>query len=113
MYSLCTTPVTNNVGTITPISSWPTCEQLPCNCLGKDNGLTVEQSTAVLETSCASQGTYDVYQDSAIDGQAFIIPKRFNCGTYKPLEPTWESRCQCDDLGTRERNHLCFMKVAP
>ena len=26
--------------------------------------------------------------------KGFIIPKRYMCGTYKPDNPTWESRCE-------------------
>ena len=30
------------------------------------------------------------------------IPERRNFGTYKPDDPTWESRCSCDDDGMAE-----------
>ncbi len=59
---LCGNPVSNNEGTVESISSWPQCEQLPCVCLGKDNGLDATQSARVLQTACASEGTYEKYQ---------------------------------------------------
>ncbi len=77
----------------------------------------VNESADVLEGACRSEGTYTlyqvgnaqrftnkinfkkvlfflkkIYQDSAAEGKAFAIPKRFNCGTYKPMNPTWESK---------------------
>ncbi len=57
-------PVSNNVGTVASIGSWPTCAQLPCVCLGQSQGLTVEESKNVLETSCKSEGNYQLMEVS-------------------------------------------------
>lgn len=90
----------SNNGVLTPITEWGTCAQLPCKCLGKDNGLSVDQSLRVLETSCPSNDSYTAHTDKL--GKGFIVPKRINCGTYKPLSPTWQSRCECTEKGTRK-----------
>lgn len=83
-----------NKGTINGPSSWPVCEPLDCVCIGY--GLTNEQNINVLDTSCPSEDTYDLYEDS-LTGDGFIIPNRAHCGTFKPDEPTHESRCKCTE----------------
>ena len=41
---------------------------------------------------------------SDVGGKGFAIPKRYNCGSFKPGAPTYESRCQCDGQGERKKN---------
>ena len=80
---------------ITP--SWPTCAPLPCQCIGYD--LDEAEAKLALEENgaCQSNDTYTMYS-KIVDDASYIIPKRFNCGTFKPSNPTWETRCTCDDV---------------
>ena len=95
--TLCKNPVTDLEGTIDPMTSWPTCEQRPCKCLGQGNGLNMSEALEVLQTSCPSSTTYELMEDAT--GMGYVIPRRYNCGTRTPEMPTWESRCECPDLG--------------
>ena len=56
---------------------------------------------SVLETACASADAFDAYE--SVDGRAYAVPRRENCGSYKPDAPTKESKCVCGDLGERKK----------
>ena len=44
IHRICKDPVDGNgKGTLQEPSPWPTCEQLPCKCLGKEGGLTQQE----------------------------------------------------------------------
>ena len=55
----------------------------------------------MLETACASADAFDAYE--SVDGRAYAVPRRENCGSYKPDAPTKESKCVCGDLGERKK----------
>ena len=81
---------------------WPVCAQLPCVCLG-DPKLKIdgtEKSDQVLRFECNSTTNFERFKD--VTGKSYIIPKVENCGTYKPANPTWRSRCECPDLDPRK-----------
>jgi hypothetical protein len=103
---LCDRPTTGIVATLeTPGSSpWPECVQLACKCLGKDGGLTIAQSKKAWDSALASKGNYDMYEDAL--GVGYVIPKRVNYGTFKYNDPTWDSRCTCDEDGALPRKFL-------
>ena len=93
--------------TKSPPDPWPICAQLPCVCLGNlDENvgaldkLTQTQATQVLRFPCNSTSNSDMYK--AVTGKNYLIPKRVNCGTYKPERPTYDNRCECPDMGIRK-----------
>ena len=47
IHRMCKDPVSNvggvDKGTLDTPSTWPTCEQLPCKCLGKEGGLSQQE----------------------------------------------------------------------
>ena len=81
---------------------WPTCEQLPCVCLG-DNKLIVndvDRSKEVLRFECNTTTNFDSFID--VTGSTYIIPKVENCGTYKPDSPNPRARCECPEIPARK-----------
>lgn len=85
--------------TINLATTWPECKQLSCVPMGQ-SGLNLTQSVNVLETSCPSNDTYTMFTD-AQNQEGYIIPKRFHCGTYKPNDPTYASKCPIEAYGKR------------
>ena len=81
-----------------PGETWPICEQLPCQCLGF--GMSKEESLEVLQTSCPSEESVDQY--TSVSALNYTIPKRQNCGTYKPNNPNSTNTCFCDDYDPRK-----------
>ena len=98
---LCQYPITikngKPFGTLTKRNPWPICSQPACRCLGTKE-LTTSQHIQVLRFSC--NNNYDTFTD--IRGNAFIAPKRVNCGTFRPMSPTFLNRCTCPDIGERK-----------
>ena len=84
-------------GTMKERNPWPICSQPPCTCTSTQHG-NIQEHLQVIRFSCNE--TYDTFTD--IKGNAFIAPKRINCGTYEPSQPTFESRCTCPDIGERK-----------
>lgn len=75
--------------------TWPICTPLECTCLG-DPALTVEQILNITDSSCPSGETIDRLVD--VSNKTYPMPKRVNCGTYKPESPNYENKCTCPDL---------------
>ena len=78
---------------------WPVCEPLPCTCLGSDD-LTPSQGLNITQKSCLSEQTIDYFKD--VLNRTYTIPRRENCGTYKPTDPTAENKCICPEQDTRK-----------
>ena len=100
---LCQNPITikngKTFGTLTERNPWPICSQPQCRCLGTKD-LTTNQHLQVLRVSCNNTENYVTYFD--INGNEFIAPKRNNCGTFRPMSPTFSNRCTCSDIGERK-----------
>ena len=75
--------------------TWPICTPLECTCLG-DPSLTAEQVLNITDTSCPSGETIDKLVD--VSNKTYPIPRRVNCGTYKPESPNYDNQCTCPDL---------------
>ena len=91
-------PEDNGKSEIKEPESWPICKQLPCSCLGYSmNG---DESLSVLETSCPPEE--NIIQYTNVAGINYTVPRRENCGTYKPQNPNSTNTCYCEDLDPRK-----------
>ena len=83
-------------------NDWPTCEQLPCVCLGDSKLIVnnVDRSKEVLRFECNTTTNFDSFID--VTGSTYIIPKVENCGTYKPDSPNPRARCDCPEIPARK-----------
>ena len=86
-------------------NDWPTCEQLPCVCLGDSKLIVnnVDRSKEVLRFECNTTTNFDSFID--VTGSTYIIPKVENCGTYKPDSPNPRARCDCPEIPARKMNN--------
>lgn len=62
--------------------------------------MDVEESLAVIQTSCTTEE--NVLEYTSVADLNYTIPKRENCGSYKPQNPNITSRCYCDDYDPRK-----------
>ena len=88
--------------------SWPICKQLPCSCLGYS--MNADESLSVLETSCPPEE--NIVQYTNVAGINYTVPRRENCGTYKPQNPNSTNTCYCEDLDPRKLNKRFQITVA-
>ena len=58
---------------------------------------TIRISKAAKVGALRSEGNHLTLNQSTASRRGFVVPVRTNYGTYKPANPTWESRCSCDD----------------
>ena len=62
--------------------------------------MDVEETLNILQTSCTTEDNVLVY--TSVSNMNYTVPKRENCGTYKPQNPNITSRCFCEDYDTRK-----------
>ena len=62
--------------------------------------MDVEETLNILQTSCTTEDNVLVYQ--SVSNMNYTVPKRENCGTYKPQNPNITSRCFCEDYDPRK-----------
>lgn len=94
-------PEDKGVSNVVYPNPWPVCSPLPCVCLG-DSDLTAEQALNITKTSCPSEETANLFVD--VLNRTYTIPKRQNCGTFKPTDPTRLNQCNCEDLDDRKKS---------
>ena len=89
------------VGTLLPRNPWPICTQPTCKCLGTDD-VGSHQHLPVLRFSCSDN--FVTFSD--VKGNAYIVPKRYNCGSFQPTSSTFANRCECPNIGKRKQFKL-------
>ena len=62
--------------------------------------MDVEENLNILQTSCTTEDNVLVY--TSVSNMNYTVPKRENCGTYKPQNPNITSRCFCEDYDPRK-----------
>ena len=62
--------------------------------------MDVEETLNILQTSCTTEDNVLVY--TSVSNMNYTVPKRENCGTYKPQNPNITSRCFCEDYDPRK-----------
>ena len=62
--------------------------------------MDIEETLNILQTSCTTEDNVLVYQ--SVSNMNYTVPKRENCGTYKPQNPNITSRCFCEDYDPRK-----------
>ena len=62
--------------------------------------MDVEESLNILQNSCTSEDNVLVY--TSVSDLNYAIPKKENCGSYKPKNPNITSRCFCEDYDPRK-----------
>ena len=85
----------NGESEIVEPNPWPLCTPLKCVCLGNAS-LTNEQGLNITRTSCPSENTVNTFKD--VSNRIYAIPKREQCGTFKPDDPTSDNTCVCPEL---------------
>ena len=60
----------------------------------------IEETLNILQTSCTTEDNVLVY--TSVSNMNYTVPKRENCGTYKPQNPNITSRCFCEDYDPRK-----------
>ena len=62
--------------------------------------MDIEETLNILQTSCTTEDNVLVY--TSVSNMNYTVPKRENCGTYKPQNPNITSRCFCEDYDPRK-----------
>ena len=62
--------------------------------------MDIEETLNILQTSCTTEDNVLVY--TSVLYMNYTVPKRENCGTYKPQNPNITSRCFCEDYDPRK-----------
>ena len=71
--------------------------------------MDVEESLAVIQTSCTTED--NVLEYRSVSDLNYTIPKRENCGTYKPKNTNITSRCFCDDIYDPRKMKIIFSQI--
>ena len=76
---------------------------------GYADGLDVEESLNILQNTCKSEDNVLAYK--SVYDLKYTIPKRENCGTYKPKNTNITSRCFCDDIYDPRKMKIIFSQI--
>ena len=71
--------------------------------------MDIGESLNILQNTCKSEDNVLAYK--SVYDLKYTIPKRENCGTYKPKNTNITSRCFCDDIYDPRKMKIIFSQI--